>query len=82
MSESATQKLGSVGTATETFAAGVETAAVAVSLPETAWGLTVGVQANQSLDAKKMITYMAAKIGGPIPAEVAVFVDSYLAAST
>jgi hypothetical protein len=81
MTETATQNLGSVGELTESYSAGVASASASAALPVTSFGLTLNVQATASLDAKVLIAYLAAKLGGPIPAEVAAFLESVLAAT-
>ena len=75
------QKLGSFGDATETFSAGVAKAAVTAVLPATSFGLTGSVQVALSLDAGTLIAFIAAKIGGPVPAEVAAFLEAALKAT-
>lgn len=79
--ETATQKIGSVGQVTENFDKGVASASGSAALPPTNFGLSVGVQVTASLDAKILIGFLAAKIGGPIPAEVAAFLEATLAAT-
>jgi hypothetical protein len=65
---------------TESFASGVASAKVSVLVPQTAWGLTLKLPLELDLDATVLIAYLAAKIGGPIPAEVAVFLETALKA--
>jgi hypothetical protein len=77
--EQATQALGSLGTATESLSAGVASAKASGALAQTAWGLSLNVSVEADLDAKKLIGYLAGKIGGPIPAEVATFLEAALA---
>ena len=74
----AEQKLGSVGEATETYAKGVATASVAITPVTTAFGLSLSGQLNVSQDAALLIAYLAAKIGGPVPAEIASFLETAL----
>ncbi len=81
MSEQVSQSLPNLGSVSESYAAGVASANASLALPETAWGLTIAVQASASLDAKKLIGYLAAKAGGPVPAEVASFIEAALAAT-
>jgi hypothetical protein len=75
------QNIGNVGQVTESYSKGVVSATGAVALPANPWGLTVGLQVNASLDAKILIAYLAAKVGGPVPATVAEFLESALAVS-
>jgi hypothetical protein len=75
------QKIGSVGSASESYAKGVASADASVSVPQNAFGLSVSLQLNVSLDAKILIGYLAGKIGGPVPAEVASFLELALAAT-
>ncbi len=72
----AEQKLGSVGEATETYAKGVASTSVAITPIATAFGLLLSGQLNASLDASVLIAYLAAKIGGPVPAEIASFLET------
>ena len=73
------QKIGDVGSISETFATGVAAVSAQLNLPATTFGLQIGVAVNGTLDAKILIAYLAAKIGGPIPAEVASFLEAALA---
>ncbi len=75
------QSLGNLGSASETYAKGVAGASAVLNLPATAFGLSLSIQANASLDAKILVAYLAAKIGGPVPAEVASFIELALAAT-
>jgi hypothetical protein len=75
------QNIGNVGIVTESYAAGVASAVVAVAVPPTSYGLNVKLSAELDLDAKVLIGYLAAKIGGPVPAEVATFIEGALAAT-
>lgn len=79
--EQATQQIGSVGSVTESFSAGVAAVEASLVLPQTAWGLSGSLPLKLSLDSKVLIAYLAAKIGGPIPAEVASFLEMALAAT-
>lgn len=81
MPESATQKLGDFGSATESLAAGVASVAASAALPLNAFGLSLSVEVKAALDAKVLIGYLAAKIGGPVPSEVAAFLEAALAAT-
>lgn len=72
------QKLGSVGQADESYSKGVASASASVAVPQTSYGLTLKLTAEADLDAKVLIGYLAAKIGGPVPAEVASFLESAL----
>jgi hypothetical protein len=78
---SATQPLGSFGSASEDYSAGVGSASASAAIPATTFGLSGQVQVTVSLDAKILIGYLAGKIGGPVPAEVAAFLEAALAAS-
>jgi hypothetical protein len=73
------QNLGTMGQVVESYSKGVVSAAANANLPATAFGLSLTLQANVSLDAKVLIGYLAAKIGGPVPAEVAAFLETALA---
>lgn len=73
------QNIGSVGKASESYSKGVATASAEVALPNTSFGLTVSLEANVSLDAKVLIAFLATKVGGPVPAEVASFIEAALA---
>lgn len=75
------QKLGNIAVLDESYSKGVVSASGSAALPVNAFGLSLGVQVNATLDAKILIGYLAAKIGGPIPAEVAAFLESALAIS-
>jgi hypothetical protein len=81
MTEQASQNLGSVATVTESYSAGVGSAGIAANLPQTVWGLSGNVALNLKLDASVLIAYLAAKIGGPIPTEVAAFLEATLKAT-
>lgn len=74
------QAIGNVGKADETYSKGVAGASVSLAVLPTAYGLSFGVSVNASLDAKILIGYLAARIGGPVPAEVALFLETALAA--
>ncbi len=75
----AEQQLGTFGEVTETFSKGVAKATLSAALPPTSFGLKLNVSVDGSLDAKSLIDYLAAKIGGPVPAEVASFIEAALA---
>lgn len=75
------QKLGNVGVADESYADGVATAKATVSVPQTAYGLKLNVSIEADMDASVLVGYLAAKIGGPIPAEVASFIELALKAT-
>lgn len=75
------QALGTLGQVTETYSGGVASAQVAVNVPQTSYGLSINVQATASLSATTLIGYLAAKIGGPVPAEVAAFLEMALKAT-
>lgn len=75
------QKLGSVGLADESYAKGVASAKASVTVPSTAYGLKLNVSVEADLDASVLIGYLAGKIGGPIPAEVASFIELALKAT-
>lgn len=75
------QNIGSVGNATETYSKGVASAVATVAVPQTSYGLTLKVSAEADLDAKVLVAYLAAKIGGPVPAEVAAFIELALGAT-
>lgn len=79
--EEATQKLGALGSVQESYAAGVASVSGSVALPATAFGLSASADLKLSLDAKALIEYIAAKIGGPVPAEVAAFLEMALKAT-
>lgn len=74
----ADQTLNQFVSTSESYAAGVASAKASVSVPQTSYGLTLKISAEADLDAGTLIGYLAAKIGGPIPAEVAVFLESAL----
>lgn len=74
------QQLGNVGQAVESYSKGVASASANLAVAQTAYGLSAKVGLELDLDAKVLIAYLAAKIGGPIPAEVAAFLESALAA--
>lgn len=74
------QALGNVGKADESYAKGVASASVSVAVPATSYGLSLNVSVGANLDAKILIAYLAAKIGGTVPAEVASFLEAALAA--
>lgn len=73
------QKVGNYAVADESYSAGVATAKATVAIPETKYGLKVNVSVEADLDAKTLVGYLAAKIGGPVPTEVAAFIESALA---
>ena len=75
------QNLGTLGTVTESYAAGVAGVVVAAALPPTAFGLQFNLSLSGSLDASTLIGYLAGKVGGPIPAEVAAFLELALKAT-
>lgn len=75
------QKLGSVGVADESFSKGVASTSASAEIPATSFGLSGSVQLKLDLDAKILVGYLAAKIGGPVPAEVASFIELALAAT-
>jgi hypothetical protein len=62
----------------ESYSKGVAQATATVAVPQTAWGLSLDVTAVAKLDAPTLIGYLAGKIGGPIPAEVALFLETAL----
>lgn len=74
----AEQNIGSVGSVTESYSKGVASVDAEVKLPQTSYGLEVVVSIKGDLDASKLIAYLAGKIGGPIPAEVASFLEGAL----
>ena len=80
MPEAAEQKIGNVGSASESFAAGIAKASVAADLPPMSFGLKASVQVNLELDSSALIEFLAKKIGGPVPAEVASFLEMALKA--
>lgn len=73
------QKLGSFGDVQESYAKGVASLSATAALPATEFGLQVSVKLEGSIDAKVLVAYLAAKIGGPVPAEVASFLETALA---
>lgn len=75
------QKLGNIGVADESYASGVAKATATVSVPQTSYGLTLKLSAEADLDAAVLIDFLAKKIGGPVPAEVASFLELALKAT-
>lgn len=73
------QKIGDVGVMDESYAKGVASVTATISVPSTSYGLSIKISAEADLDAKILIGYLAGKIGGPIPAEVAAFLENALA---
>jgi hypothetical protein len=69
------QSIGNVGNAVESYAKGVASAVATVAVPQTAYGLTLKISAEADLDSAVLIAYLAAKIGGVVPAEVAAFLE-------
>lgn len=65
-------KLGTVGSYDLAFTAGKIVVSVGLSLPE------VGASLSVSIGPKEILDLIASKIGGPIPAEVASFLESAL----
>jgi len=76
--ESASQNIGSDVKVSESLAAGVVSVSGSAALPATDFGLTLSVQVTGGLDASVLISFLAAKIGGPVPAEVAAFLEAAL----
>lgn len=75
------QKVGNFITADESYAAGVAGAKAVATVPQTAYGLKLNVSVEADLDAGVLIGYLAGKIGGPVPAEVASFLQLALKAT-
>ncbi len=73
------QNLGNLGKVDESYAKGVANASVTFALPTNSFGLSVKANIEADLDAKTLVAFLAAKIGGPIPAEVASFIEAALA---
>lgn len=73
------QAIGSYGKLDETYSKGVASASGSFSAPANEFGLSLSLQLKADLDAKTLVAYLAAKVGGPIPAEVAAFIESALA---
>lgn len=74
------QKIGSVGDIQESYSKGVVSVQGSAAFPANSFGLSLKVSIEGDLDAKVLIGYLAQKIGGPIPAEVASFLELALAA--
>lgn len=75
------QNLGTFGTATESYSKGVASAQVQGNLPANAFGLSLQVSVTGSINAETLISYLAGKIGGAVPAEVASFINLALSAT-
>ena len=75
------QQIGSLGSITESYAAGVVSAAGSLAIPPTSFGLGGSVQLSLTLSAPLLIAYLASKIGGAVPADVATFIEAALKAS-
>lgn len=75
------QAIGSLGQAVESFSKGVASASAGVAVAQTAYGLSLKLSVEADLDASVLVAFLAAKIGGPIPAEVATFIEMALKAT-
>jgi hypothetical protein len=75
------QQIGNYVKADETFSGGIATAKVTAAVPQTSYGLKLNVTIEADMDAGVLIGYLAGKIGGPVPAEVASFIQLALKAT-